>query len=416
MTADRNPSNSLGFLFWVVLFYVFLFQPPVFSKISYLLVQCLFVVGLVPLCSRRYFRFLVAFRWELALVLIVVFYAIFRDLMTGNIVYSDRFLGWFFQAFVVSGLLLVFYASRFQNGRSIEYFADEIYVSVLLAAVLTLILYFVPEFDSFYKSIQLDGYYDIYSDFEKRYRAFGVAENLTFTYSVVLGICAGYSLFLAKRSWFYVILVPVFLFGVLVNARIGFLGLVFFVLYTLAFGSSKIKLFLFTSISISMAWLLVFSGNFVEENAWRFGFFLDLADFLVNGLAGNNIIAALINDHVIIPNNGFEVMFGSGTSVYTGGVGPHSDIGYIIQLNYGGICLIFLLGLMVAFMTLRLFSVLGYRHWYSWFFPFSIFALNFKGFIFAMTPGGRFLVLLYVFFIFRTLFKERQKRIYRTYE
>src|SRR5690606_16916806 len=80
---------------------------------------------------------------------------------------------------------------------------------------------------------------------------------------------------------------------------------------------------------------------------------------------------------------------------------------YILQLNYGGVTLISLLFLTISYMSLRLFRVLGYRHWYSWFFPFSIFALNFKGFIFAMTPGGRILILLYVFFIFRSAIHRR---------
>src|SRR5690606_21520152 len=91
--------------------------------------------------------------------------------------------------------------------------------------------------------------------------------------------------------------------------------------------------------------------------------------------------------------------FGTGVSVFGGSELGNSDIGYIIQLTYGGVVLIISLFSLILYMSIRLFSVLGWHHWYSWFFPLSIAILNFKGFVFAMTPGGRVLILLYLFYV-----------------
>ena len=109
------------------------------------------------------------------------------------------------------------------------------------------------------------------------------------------------------------------------------------------------------------------------------------------------------------PESVAGVVFGTGVSLYGSGLEQSSDIGYILQLNYGGVIILIFLMLAIAFMSARLFKVLGYKHWFSWFFPISIFVLNFKGFIFAMTPGGRFIFLLYFFFIFKGLVIRNQR-------
>ncbi|UGV31817.1 hypothetical protein LO767_04830 [Halopseudomonas aestusnigri] len=408
MRLDQVQLSSIGAVFWVFLFYVFIFQPPVFPKLAYLVLQVFFVVMLMVFSFRRVNSFVSAFKVELVLVLFVVFYAFFRDSVSGEIVYADRFLGWCFQGFIVSGVLISFYFSRRGEFINSEYFAQEIYLSVVIASVFTFILFFVPSFDSFYESIQLDGYYERYSSFEYRYRAYGIAENLTFTYSFVLGLCAGYSLILSRRSWLYLFFVPLFIFGVSVNARVGFLGFVLFVFYIVARGGVIAKLLVFISFLVIAAWLSFFSNNFLQENAWALGFFLDISNFLVYGFSGDNIFATLVNDHFVIPSSLLDLLFGSGKSIYVGAE-QASDVGYILQLNYGGFLLLVLLFFLVLFMSMRLFKVLGFRHWYSWFFPVSILLLNFKGFIFAMTPGGRFLVLLYIFFIFRELMMKRRQ-------
>lgn len=405
--CQKRPS-LIGAAFWVLLFYIFIFQPPVIPKLAYLGLQTFGVALVTALSFRAASSFLSVFKVELLLVFLIVFYSLCRDFLSGEIVYSDRFLGWYFQGFVVSGVLISFYFSRCRGFKNSEYFASEIYFAVVLAAAFTFILFFVPSFDSFYESVQLDGYYERYSGFEHRYRAYGISENLTFTYSFVLGLCAGYSLILLRRSWLYLFLVPFFIFGVSVNARVGFLGFVLFVFYIVVRGGATAKLLVLLSFLVIAVWLSFFSKNFVQENAWALGFFLEIANFLVYGFSGDNIFAVLVNDHFVIPSSFLDLLFGSGKSIYVGAE-QTSDVGYILQLNYGGFLLLMLLFFLVLFMSVRLFKVLGFRHWYSWFFPVSILLLNFKGFIFAMTPGGRFLVLLYIFFIFRELMKKRRQ-------
>ncbi|MDM7483105.1 MAG: hypothetical protein P3W96_014010 [Halomonas sp.] len=408
MGFENSRAGLLGFSLWVLVFYVFIFQPPVMSKIIYLALQFLIFSMALLFFYKKIGVCVNIFKIELMLVFFIVLYSLFRDALSGDVVYSDRFVGWFFQSFLFCGVLVVLYFSRAFKDGSLNYFGNEIYVAILIAALFTLVLWFFPAIDSFYESIQLDAYYEIYSDFEKRYRAYGVSENLTYTYSVVLGICAGYSLILYRRSWFFVLLCPLFLFAVSVNARIGFVGFVFFVFYIFLYGDLKAKaIWLLSFLGVSF-WFYFSSGDFIQENRWSLGFFLEAADFFHYGLDGNNIIAVLLNSHVHFPETVAGFVFGTGVSLYDSGFEKSSDIGYILQLNYGGVIILILLMLAIAFMSVRLFKILGYKHWFSWFFPISICVLNFKGFIFAMTPGGRFIFLLYFFFIFKALLVRNQ--------
>lgn len=409
MRLEKSKAGFLGFFLWVLVFYFFIFQPPVMPKLIYLALQFVVFFMAVLFLNQRIGLYVNIFKLELILVFFVVLYSLIRDALSGDVVYFDRFAGWFFQSFLFCGLLIVLYFSRSIKVDSLSYFSSEIYVAVLTAALVTLVLYFFPAIDSFYESIQLDGYYEIYSDFEKRYRAYGISENLTYTYSVVLGICAGYSLILYRKSWLFVLLCPLFLFAVSVNARIGFVGFVFFVFYIFFYSELKAKAIWLLSLLGLVSWFYFSSDDFIQENRWSLGFFLEAADFFYYGLEGSNIIAVLLNNHVHFPESVAGVVFGTGVSLYGSGLEKSSDIGYILQLNYGGVIILIFLMLAIAFMSARLFKVLGYKHWFSWFFPISIFVLNFKGFIFAMTPGGRFIFLLYFFFIFKALVIRNQR-------
>ncbi|SEA52627.1 hypothetical protein [Marinobacterium iners] len=408
MVFKNYRLGLFGFFLWVLVFYLFIFQPPVMSKLIYLALQFFVFIMAILFFHKRIEVFVNIFKAEFLLVFFVVFYSIFRDALSGDIVYSDRFVGWFFQSFLFCGVLVSLYFYRTLKKESLNYFGNEIYVAGFIAALFTLVLWLFPAVDSFYESIQLDAYYEIYSDFEKRYRAYGVSENLTYTYSVVLGICAGYSLILYRKSWFFVFLCPLFLFAVSVNARIGFLGFVFFVFYVFLYSELKAKAIWLFSFLVLSFWFYFSSGDFIQENRWSLGFFLEVADFFYYGLEGNNIIAVLLNSHVHFPETVAGVVFGTGESLFGSGFEKSSDIGYILQLNYGGVIILILLMLAIAFMSVRLFKILGYKHWFSWFFPISICVLNFKGFIFAMTPGGRFIFLLYFYYIFKALVVNNQ--------
>jgi hypothetical protein len=367
--------------------------------LAYLGVQLFFVLLFLLLFGRRIFNFLLIFKWEFSLLFIVLIVVCFRDGMTGEVVYLDRFFGWTFQSFVVSSIIILIYEDGLYKCRVKPGFEKAVYLAILLASFVTLALYFIPPLDEFYESIQLDAYYEIYSAFDKRYRAYGVAENLTFTYAFVLGLGAGLSLIYARFNLAYMLFVPILVFGVSVNARIGFVGFFIIFLYLLFLGGLRYKVLIVSFSALSSVVFLYFGQEFLSENEWSFGFFIAVVDFLVHGLGGDNIVSNLISNHIVVPSTSLAILFGTGVSVYGGSELGNSDIGYIIQLTYGGLFFLISLFSLVVYMIIRLFNVLGWRHWYSWFFPISIAVLNFKGFVFAMTPGGRVLILLYLFYV-----------------
>lgn len=375
-------------------------------KLFYLLLQFILLLVFLLFFYKKFLITLFKVRGEVAVVVLIVCYVCARDLVAGNIVYLDRFVGWFFQSFIIGiALLVLFFSFNERHGNKYG-FIITIYATVVFAALLTLLLYISPAFDSFYEGIQLDAYYEIYSGFEKRYRAYGVAENLTFTYAYVLGLMAGYSLILARHSLIYFLFLPVLIFSVSINARVGFLGFSLVVLHLLFFGRLVDKAYLIAVSCLSFFLIVVFGVALIDDYSWQLGFFFSIYDILFSGGSGGGTVSALLSNHMVFPNNLVHWIFGSGYSLFGLAGGGDSDIGYIIQLNYGGLLLLLLIFVLIFCMSVRLCFVLGVGHWYAFVFPLSIILLNFKGFVFAMTPGGRLLVFLYIFYIMAGL-KEK---------
>ena len=330
-----------------------------------------------------------------------------RDLVAGEKVYSFRLLTWSFQSFIFGFYIISLIDNYNRKTSKFICLFNLFYWTVFVASLLTLLMFLSPSFDSFYRSFGIEDI-ERYDSFEQRYRLFGISENLAFTYAYVLGFFGGYTLLILKKN--FTLIIPFFLFtlGVMLNARIGFLAIIFYVIYLFFIKrdtKSIVTICLFVSVILlfvnqyfeGVVDLLTFNKNWVME------FFYEISDLLfgTNYLAvGSGTIETLTTSFVIWPDNLFQWILGRGESLFLK-QGMNSDVGFILQLNYGGIIFVLQLMVLMTFLFYRLYKNLGIEHWFFLFFFFSFFLLNSKGFIFAATPGGRLLFLLYVYFILR---------------
>lgn len=394
----------------VGLMYIYIFQPPVIPKIIYPLLELLILLIYIILFNRSFFNeFLSAFKIETFLLLLILLYSLLRDMAGGEIVYFDRFLLWTFQAFVFGFFITKIncqknYRNLLVHKPTINLF-NLAYWAAVIASLLTLLLILNPTFDSFYESIQLDEYYERYENFDFRYRAYGIAENLTFTYSYTLGMFAGYSLLVINKQKYLIIPVITLLIGVMFNARIGFVSILLCLLIIILQRRWKnIFLFFFLSIVAILLYSLLAKDNELSlllNNNWALDFFYQLSDtfFGTNLSQYGNTFDTLTGRFFVLPQSASEWIFGSGKSLFNV-FDNNTDIGYLLQLNYGGLIFLFLIILFIIHTCLRLLKSLKFSHWYTLFFILSVIILNFKGFVFAGTPGGRLLFLLYVYFIY----------------
>lgn len=390
----------------IVFLYFYIYQPPLINKIYYIAAEISILLLFAIVNFKFIKRYITIFRIEIILVLSIIFISMARDLFSGEIIYFDRFAAWGVQAFIFPCFII--YLVRKNNIDLI----GLIYWSSLCGALLTLLLILFPAVDNYYKSIQLDSYYDIYGNFELRYRAYGISENLSFTYGYIMGIFAGYSLLMTQRKLYFIIPVVLFLIAAAFNARIGFISFSIFLMYFL------ISIPLITNLKIGTLVIALISSimlsniditPIMERIQWSLEFFDVVYTSLFTGEA-TGAIKTITTDFIILPSTASDFLFGSGESLYLK-ENMNTDIGFLLQLNYAGIIIITPISIFILYTSKRIIRNLGGGHWYTPVFIFSLLFLNTKGFLFAATPGGRVIFLIYIYFIYRQ-YEKRFKNVF----
>jgi len=400
------------YFFIVICLYLYLFQPPVINKNIYIVFEGLIVLAYAMFQRNFVFSFFKKYSIEVFILFCLIMYCLVRDLLVGEVVYFDRFLAWSFQSFVVGYFILdLYHKKKVEPKNKIDIF-NLLYWASFLAAILTALLIFYKPFDIFYESIQLDQYYERYEDFDFRYRAYGISENLTFTYSYVLGLFAGYSLLVLHKNRFLIFPFLLFCLGIFFNARIGFVALFIFVVIFITKFSIKRLVQLLLSILGALFLITLLLPNQLdiisENSAWGLNFFYEISDLLFGTNYALNDVSTfdtLTGSFIVFPDNFLAWFFGTGESLFTKSEN-NSDIGYILQLYYGGVILLVILSILIIFMFNRLRRTIGITHWFTIFFFLSVLILNFKGFVFAATPGGRLLFFLYIYFTSFYLYRK----------
>lgn len=384
----------------ILLMYIYVFQPPVVRKEIYIGLEFLLFLGYITFSPSSFFSFIRKFKVELIFLFTIVLVSVLRDLFTGEIVYFDRFLAWSFQSF-----LFGYFVFKLLETKKIENkIIPLLHVCAVIASVITLILLLNKPLDDYYKLFVKDGSDEYLQDSSFRYRAYGISENLTFTYSYLLGLFAGLTLLVLNRNYLLSIVIILLLLGVSFNARVGFLPFMLFLL--ISFFKRKagnILAFILLSTLIIVSVFMYFgdySEVFLHNEEWILSFLYDISDSLLgtNFNQENSTVNTLLGDFVILPSNFSEWIVGTGVSLF-GRTTKSSDNGFILQLYYGGLFIFIPIIFFIAYSAYRLQRTIGINHWFFIIYLFSILVLNTKGFLFAATPGGRVLFFLYVYAI-----------------
>lgn len=401
-------KDLLRYFFIIVLLYLYLFQPPLISKYIFITFEITIILFYALFINRNFIqKFVTLFPKESIIITSILSFCLLRDLMAGEEVYSFRMFAWSFQSFIF-GFFIIYLTNNYNRKRNkhVDLF-HLFYWTAFIASVITLLLLINPGFDTFYRSFQIEDF-DRYDSFEIRYRAYGISENLTFTYSYVLGFFGGYTLFVLRKNFLLTIPFFLFLLSVMLNARIGFFAILLCLFY-LVFYLKDIKPIFISGIA-GLAIILILSFYFSDiielltlNKDWVLEFFYEISDFVFGtnfSMTASGTVNTLTTNFIILPDNFFQWILGRGESLFLKH-GMNSDIGFILQLNYGGLIYLILLMSLMTVLFYRLYQNLGLGHWFFIFFFFSFFILNTKGFIFAATPGGRLFFLFYLYFILK---------------
>lgn len=254
-------------------------------------------------------------------------------------------------------------------------------------------------------------------------RIYGLARSYTFAMPLFQGLCVIIAFILgAYKSAKYYLLIPFFIFSIAVNARTALLCMLIVpcVVFFFRFKKQPLK----QIVSISLIFLLFFmtarmiqsmaeSSSMYDTWFWLNKGIEEVLDFKEGEATGN--LASLTDKMWFMPTEIDELIFGTGESVF-GRSTTSSDIGYVVNLYYGGLIFSIMLYLSYLILFLKYYGNNIIEKNISVSIIFYLFIANLKGNVFRPNEIISGVLLLIVFSItFRKFYQTKCPDIYHAY-
>lgn len=367
----------------------------------------LYILPLVLFFDRNFLRILVSFKKYIISLFIIWLFCLFREINVQEFIFFKIIFYLLFECVLIPVSIIYLFEFRLPiSGKKYNFIFCCIFIG-FVAALISIFLLANPQYANIVRYNILVS--DFFTDLVE-FRTFGLADGLTFSYGVTLGILAGISLILSHKNKLLLILIPFFLFAIMINARTGFTPFLISVLFYLLYFSNIKSLFwilsiVFLGILISPLFAEFFNTNsFLIE--WGLDFFIQINNFITgNKSDGGTTFSTLFGDMFILPETSLEWLFGRGINLFDY-YGGNSDVGYIIQLNYGGIIYIFLI---LAFLLLSIFESKKFdkeQRVITYILILTFLVCNVKGNMFTSIGAFRVIMLFIIYFIMKITFKS----------
>lgn len=388
--------SYIKYIFFLLLLYLFIYNPP-FKFLPSSFVELLILPTLLYLViSLRWFQFLKVFKIELSIFILILLFCFFRELgSSGSVFFKANVLLLLESLFIPYFLILLYYKIKDRGNL----FKEVVYVGIV-ASFITFAMIAFPGLNAIIKnqilkSTDLDDLLD--------FRSFGLSEGLTFAYGIVQGLIFALVFYYSRKSPKYLFFLPFLLISIFFNARIGLIPviLVFVYFVILKFDFKFISLsFLLGFIFYLVIFKTAVFSDYAKTIEWAFDFFSQSSDFL----AGNadkgevNTFSTLFGDMAVFPQNTEEWLLGTGENIFLLEQG-NSDVGYLIQVNYGGLLYMFLVLLLLGRIIWRMKFLFVKHRWFLFLISLTIILGNVKGLFFSVIPNFRLIMLLYCYLI-----------------
>jgi hypothetical protein len=381
---------------FLLLLYIFIYNPP-FSFLPVSPLELLIVPALIyiALCNK-WANLLNTFKWELAILTLILIFCIIREIGHFENIFLRANIFLVLQAIILPYFVIIIY-NRLKNHNDL--IKDIMKVGIITSAITITMLIFPALGDYIrYQLLKTDDFTELIS-----YRSFGLAEGLTFGYGIAQGIVFTLLLYYAQYNAKYLIFLPFVLISILFNARIGLFPVVISLIYFLVI-KFNVKLFsIFLVIGASL-YFIIFNTELFSDYAktitWAFDFFTQSSD-LVSGNSGGSdgsTFDILFGEMAVLPQDVWSWLVGTGENIFVSKK-ANSDIGYIIQLHYGGLVYFSLFTLFIGGMMFRLKSLYGNIRWLIYILLITIVVTNVKGLTISIIPSFRMIMLIYCYLI-----------------
>lgn len=324
---------NFNYTLFFIMLYFFIYNPP----FSILPVSPKFLLYLlfIPLIINNIFYYYVReLKFFLGIIILLILYSFFRELPNNKEfdLFYIHFL-FLFEIFLIP-LGIVFFYNKFRQN---ELIIDIIKIA-FVTGIFTILMITLPALSDYVR-------YSLLKETEfteaVAHRTYGLSESLTFSYGLIQGLMVPLALFYSKKNKKLLYTIPVFLICVLFNARIGFVPIIvgsFIYIYY----NFNIKQFLLITISFFCGYFLLFETDLFlkqkETIEWGLDFFTQVTDFASgSSKANDNTFDSLFGSMLVLPDDELSWIIGTGENIFGRFYGKNSDVGYIIQLTFGGL-------------------------------------------------------------------------------
>lgn len=287
---------------------------------------------------------------------------------------------------IVPYVSVLSFLALYEHKRRHNIASDLLTVS-LTASIISLIMYISPSVGHFFRYLQAGDELQSVIRFYEDGRGYGIAGSLFFGYSIVQAIIVFISLIYIEGYKKYASMV-IILASMLLNARIGLFLLVALLFVNYLF-FTPITQIVKASFGIGIVVLsIIVSGiykHFQHSIDWLMEGIYMTSDFLFDtefGPSGGHF-SGLADSFLIWPQGYMDWIFGSGEYILYGSSRGGSDIGLILQLNWGG--LIFFVLLIVPYLYIIKKSLISKNYIFSLMVMISIAIGNWKGDLFMQS-------------------------------
>lgn len=350
-------KSVIKYLCFLIILYVYMYSPPI--KILYGGVNPFYILMAISVIfymkggdkPRLYLK---PFKTEMTWFLCLVIFCVIRSGLEHDYMFIIRNVVSVVCVFVVIPFVL-FLAKRIGIYRKDEIIRAIMIVSAIASSI-TMLCIFFPSFDSYVRNglIQYEEEHYLYENLR---RGYGIATALTSHYGYIQGTVIAICPFFLKENKWFIFFIPFIILSILVNARTGILIAMWGIMVHSYISSKKVALPLVILVSIVYYFLvdIMTALNFNAESiAWILDFNDQMEDISTGDFSGG-AASRMLGDMIVWPSNFVEWLMGKGVVLYRNSMSAeHTDIGWFIQLNYGGLFYLFILYPTFVIMAKRL--------------------------------------------------------------
>lgn len=390
--------KNKSFVCFIVIFLYCFFHNPILTLTNGIgLIKFLYPLALIfAFTNSRIKSYFGAFRKEWSLFLTLLLFSVFRYIIGGDgtVAYSHLIM-------VIECFILPIVFVGYLDNKQVSYndFIRCILIVSTVASVISTLCITIPSFGYYVRYSLLSMSDDAYLS-NVLYRGFGISEELTSGYGYIQGACVAIGLKYIKNNKWFAPFIPLVFMSAFLNARTGVIVAVVGVLAVFVTSKSIRSIFvtfilLFVFIKLAPTFLSYLN---LSDDSIKFmtDFFEETDDMRSGGIASSSTSSDLFGRMIVLPDGLSQWIIGRGYSLFEATYNIRSDVGYIIQLNYGGIIYLALWAsfLLSVYKKMKLYSV---DKFIIILFFCAFLILNIKANYLANCGTFRFMLLLYYY-------------------